>query len=98
MLKKRARLTSLEVRAILKDGRSVRSGTLSAKFRPGSPKKAAVVVKTAVAKGAVARNRLRRSAYAALRTALPEGVHAVIFLNKPAVTQAEINDLCSKLS
>src|SRR5690242_19869690 len=77
MLSKKHRLTTSEVRAILQRGRSVRSQTLSAKFVPAASSKAAVVVKTSITKSAVARNRLRRSAYDALQECLPKKVHSV---------------------
>ncbi len=97
MLRKKARLTSAEVREIIKNGRSVRLGTLSAKFIKGLSAKAAVVVSTKVAKNAVERNRLRRAAYLALRASLPKGVHVVFFLHKPIFDKNELNALCLKL-
>ncbi len=98
MLPKKARLTSAEVREILKSGRSARFGTLSAKYVPAATAKAAVVVSTKVAKGAVERNKLRRAAYLVLRTSLPKGVRAVFFLHKPALDPVELASLCLKLS
>lgn len=104
MLRKKARLTSAEVREILKSGRSVRLGTLSAKFTKGSSAlpaqagKAAVVVSTKVAKNAALRNRLRRAAYLALRASLPENIHVVFFLHKPVLDPQELNSLCLKLT
>lgn len=103
MLRKKARLTSAEVREIIKNGRSVRLGTLSAKFTKGSSAlptqagKAAVVVSAKVAKNAVERNKLRRAAYLALRTSLPKGVHVVFFLHKPVLDKNELTSLCLKL-
>lgn len=97
MLRKNARLTSAEVREILKNGRSVRLGTLSAKFTKGPSAKAAVVVSARVAKNAVERNKLRRAAYLALRTALPKGVYVVFFLHKPVLEKNELDSLCLKL-
>lgn len=98
MLPKTSRLTSAEVRAILKDGRSARAGTLSAKFIAKTPRKAAVVVKSSVAKTAVSRNSLRRAAYAALADALPPRIQLVLFLQKPSFNPTEFAELCSKLS
>jgi ribonuclease P protein component len=98
MLPKKARLTAVEVRHVLKAGRTARAGALSAKFIPGASAKAAVVVSTKVSKSAVARNALRREAYQALQSALPERVHAVLFLHKPLIDPRELTELCSKLS
>jgi len=98
MLPKKARLTSAEVREILKSGRSARTGTLSAKFKASSSSKAAVVVSAKVAKNAVERNKLRRAAYLALSSSLPKNVHVVFFLHKPALDHNELNSLCLKLS
>lgn len=101
MLPKKSRLTAVEVREILKSGRSARVGTLSAKVRAGTPAqagKAAVVVSSKVAKSAVERNRLRRAAYALLQTALPRGTEVVFFLHKPLIDPKEFIALCSKLS
>ncbi len=97
MLNKKARLTSAEVREIIKNGRSVRLGTLSAKFTKEPSAKAAVVVSTKVAKNAVERNKLRRAAYLVLRASLPEGVHVVFFLHKPVLDKNELTSLCLKL-
>lgn len=98
MLPKKARLTAAEVREILKSGRSVRSGALSAKYKTAPHAKAAVVVSIKVAKSAVERNRLRRSAYLALRASMPKDVHVVFFLHKPELDPRELNSLCLKLS
>ncbi len=98
MLAKIARLTAAEVREILKSGRSVRSGTLSAKYIPATGAKAAVVVSSKVAKTAVLRNKLRRAAYLTLRSTLPHNRHIVFFLHKPLVDEKELTQLCLKLS
>lgn len=98
MLAKKHRLGAVQVREILKSGRSIRFGTLSAKFEAASTAKAAVVVSTKVAKSAVERNRLRRAAYRALRTSLPKNIHVVFFLHKPVLDPQELNSLCLKLS
>jgi|SRR3989344_2040343 len=97
MLSKTNKLSASEVREIIKSGRSVRLGTLSAKFKESASSKAAVVVSAKVAKKAVERNRLRRAAYLALRASLPSGVHAVFFLHKPIFDKNELNALCLKL-
>ena len=98
MLPKTSRLSASEVREILKSGRSVRLGTLSAKYVVSAHTKAAVVVSAKVAKNAVERNRLRRDAYRVLRASLPKGVHVVFFLHKPALDPLELSSLCLKLS
>ncbi len=98
MLAKKQRLTAVEVREILKSGRSVRSATLSAKYLRGSGARAAVVVSTKVAKSAVERNRLRRAAYRTLREALPKNIRVVFFLHTPALNPEELTQLCLKLS
>ena len=97
MLAKKQRLTAVQVREIIKNGRSARTATLSAKFKAASPSKAAVVVSIKTAKSAVMRNKLRRSAYATLRASLPKGIHAVFFLHKPILDTDELNSLCLKL-
>ncbi len=97
MLSKTNRLSASEVREILKNGRSVRLGTLSAKFIKGPSAKAAVVVSAKVVKNAVERNTLRRAAYLALRASLPKGVQVVFFLHKPVLDKNELNSLCLKL-
>ncbi len=104
MLAKKQRLTAAEVREILKSGRSVRlpaqagAATLSAKYVRAQDARAAVVVSTKVAKTAVARNTLRRTAYRTLRAALPKNIHAVFFLHKPILDPTELKELCLKLS
>ncbi len=98
MLSKTNRLSATEVREILKSGRFVRLGTLSAKFKASPTSKAAVVVSTKVAPNAVARNTLRRAAYQVLRASLPKSVHVVFFLHKSALDPRELSSLCLKLS
>ncbi|OGC88153.1 hypothetical protein A3D70_02280 [Candidatus Adlerbacteria bacterium RIFCSPHIGHO2_02_FULL_54_18] len=98
MLPQRSRLSAAEVRVILKRGRSARSATLSAKYVPAVHSRAAVVVSTKVAKSAVARNRLRRTCYDALRPLLPPGKNVVFFLHKPTLDIGELKELCFKLS
>ncbi len=98
MLAKRSRLTSSEVRAILESGRSLRAQNLSVKYRKAADARAAVVVSKTVAKGAVARNRLRRAAYRTLqKTPLPR-VHAVFFLHTTTFNPEALQTLCSQLS
>jgi ribonuclease P protein component len=98
MLSKRSRLTALEVREILKGGRSARLGTLSVKYIYNAGARAAVVVSSKVAKTAVLRNKLRRDAYRVLREALPKNTNAVFFLHSPALDSEELKTLCLKLS
>lgn len=97
MLPKKARLTAKEVREVITQGRSYRSGSVSAKYLPGPLSQAAVVVRSKIAKSAVARNRLRRAAYQALEGKLPPG-RVVFFLNTPVFDPTELTILCSKLS
>lgn len=96
MLPKTKRLTSQEVRTVLKEGKSVRIGTVSARYTKARDPKAALVVSTKVAKSAVTRNRLRRLGYQALT--LPQGLHMVVFIHSKEVTPEDITALCSKLS
>ena len=97
MLPKTKRLTSKEVREVLKMGKPIRAGAVSARYTKAPAAKAAVVVSTKVARSAVARNRLRRLGYRALAT-LPQRTHLVIFIHSKDVTQTDITTLCSKLS
>ena len=103
MLPKTKRLTAQEVREVLKLGKPVRAGAVSARYTVGTAalpeqaSKAAVVVSTKVARSAVARNKLRRLGYAALTT-LPARTHLVVFIQSKDVTPADIATLCSKLS
>ena len=97
MLAKKHRLGAVQVREILKSGRSVRLGALSAKYVIATHSKAAVAVSTKVAKNAVERNRLRRAAYRVLRTSLPKNIHVVFFLHKPVLDPQELHALCLKL-
>lgn len=98
MLSKQFRLSASEVREILKEGRSARLGSLSAKYVRKAGSKAAVVVSSKVAKTAVLRNRLRRAAYRTLRATLPRDIHVVFFLHKPELSPEELEQLCLKLS
>lgn len=98
MLPKKSRLSAEEVRTILKAGRSVRRGTVSARFEATNKAgRAAVVVSAKVARKATVRNRLRRGAYAALPSPLPKG-NLVLFIQSPAYKTADILSLCSTLS
>src|SRR3989344_3930583 len=98
MLSKKQRLSASEVREIIKSGRSARTATLSAKFVPGKGAKAAVVVSSKVAKTAVARNLLRRTAHKMLPPSLQKNPRAFFFLQKPILDPAELQQLCLKLS
>ena len=97
MLPKKQRLTAAEVRAGLKNGKSIRYGSLSARYARGEGSKAAIVVSSKIERRAVRRNRLRRMGYGALGT-LPRGVHVVIFINKKEFDSEEISSICSRLS
>lgn len=97
MLPKTKRLTSEEVRHVIKTGKVVRVGAVSARYTGGTAAKAAVVVSKKVALSAVTRNRLRRLGYAALAK-LPARTHLVVFILTKDVTPADIATLCSKLS
>lgn len=97
MLPKAKRLTSAEVRAVLKEGKPVRVGAVSARYTTATASKAAVVVSTKVAKKATDRNRLRRLGYQAL-TKLPPKLHMVVFIQSKDAAPADIAQLCSKLS
>lgn len=96
MLKKTSRLSAVQVREVLKEGRSLRGAGVSAKYLPSSKGQAAVVVSKSTAKTAVLRNKLRRSAYAAL-TSLPRA-RVVFFINTAKFDPNELQTLCSKLS
>lgn len=96
MLPKRRRLSAQEVREVLKRGRTIRLGTVSARYYRASDSKVAVVVKTGLVKRAVDRNRIRRLSYNALR-ALPQKTHLVLFIQKKEFDPAEITALCLKL-
>src|SRR3989344_2680474 len=98
MLPKRQRLTAAEGREILKSVRSARTAPVPAKSVGRRERKAGGGGRTKGAKSAVARNRLRRAAYDALRPVLPAGKSAVFFLHKPALYKDELISLCSKLS
>jgi ribonuclease P protein component len=97
MLPKKQRLNAAQVRAILKDGTSLRGTAVSAKYLRAASAKVAIVVSKKVAKSAVARNRLRRMGYQAL-TPPPKHLHLVLFILKAQVTPADIAALCSRLS
>lgn len=82
MLSKRARLTTAEVKKVLDSGRGKRATLLGIKTLPHSGTfKCAVVISKKIAKTAVARNRVRRAVYEALRkTSLPVSGHAILFV------------------
>ena len=82
MLPKRQRLVAVEVREVLKRGRSTRGSCLSIKhLSTSSPLRVSVVVPKSVAKQAVERNRIRRAAYRALAPLSGSGI-AVVFVHK----------------
>ena len=85
MLPKRLRLTSGEVRAVLKDGSPIRVGPYGGKYLSvAGALKVAVIVSKKDTKTAVARNRLRRAAYTELGALkLPKGGHLALFVRPP---------------
>lgn len=98
MLPRSKRLRAEEVAAVLRVGKSVRAGSVSAKYTPATGAgRAAIVVSKKVARLAVTRNKLRRAGYQALPP-LPRGVHVVFFIQKADFQTADILSLCSKLS
>ena len=87
MLPKSRRLTSQEVRVVLKTGRSRRGDLLSSKYVAlPTPLRVSAVVSKATAKRAVERNRLRRALYRALMPIQGTG-HMVIFIQKVPKTR-----------
>ncbi len=99
MLPASRRLRAVEVRRVLKEGRSLSSGPLAVKWIATSTGKVAVVVSKKTAKKAILRNALRRSVYREL-TKLPRA-HVVFFVRKAASLEAirrEVKTLCSKLT
>lgn len=84
MLPKRQRLSTREVREVLKRGNSARAEFLSAKFiKTDSALRVAAVVQKSVARNSVQRNRLRRALYQALGTLpTPAHIQGVFFVNK----------------
>lgn len=85
MLPKRQRLSTREVREVLKHGRSVRGELLSVKFiKTDTALRAAAVVQKSLVRSAVKRNQLRRAVYWALHTPRSAGtqVKGVFFVNK----------------
>jgi ribonuclease P protein component len=99
MLPKVSRLTAGEVRAILKEGKSVRTPSLLAKYGLGSSAKIAVVVSKKIARKAIQRNAIRRSVYHSLPQALPSKKHvAFLVLKYPADYAPDIKIICSKLT
>lgn len=98
MLPKGRRLRAAEVTAILREGKSLRATSVSAKYRSYTgPGRAAIVVSKKVARLATTRNKLRRTGYQALPP-LPRGVQIIFFIQKPDFQTADILLLCSKLS
>jgi ribonuclease P protein component len=87
MLPKKGRLSTAEVREIIAQGKSLRSGVISLKYLANKGFfKASAVASKSVAKRAVDRNRLRRALYRVLQTLPPEqilklrGLSAVFFI------------------
>lgn len=97
MLPKRKRLSAREVREVLKRGKSLRAGAVSARYTEALSGKAAVVVSSKVAKGAVERNRLRRAGYRALGSPPPRK-HVVFFIQNKTLDPQDIRSVCLKLS
>lgn len=83
MLAKRSRLTTLQVKKVLTEGRSSRGRMLSVKFlQVPSAFRCGVVVSKKLAKTAVVRNQVRRTIYRALKgLTLPTSGHAILFVH-----------------
>lgn len=96
MLPKRSRLTTADVRQVIKAGRSVRGMGISLKYEPAKSVQVAVVVSKRVAKRAIERNRLRRLVYRSLPS-LPQ-VRVVLFVQSAKIDTDAIRNLCSQLS
>ena len=65
MLPKKSRLTAAQVKEVLARGRALRAGGYTGKYLEGTaPLRMAVIVPKRLVRTAVARNRLRRAAYA----------------------------------
>lgn len=97
MLPKRARMSAIEVREVIKTGRSARVASLSAKYQASTTPKVAVVISKKVASGAVERNRLRRMVYRSLPAPLPHA-RVVLFVQSASLTSEAVTHLCSQLS
>ncbi len=97
MLPKRARMSAIEVREVIKAGRSARVALLSAKYEASATPKVAVVISKKVAPGAVERNRLRRLVYRSLPSPLPPA-RVVLFVQSASLTPEAVTTLCSQLS
>jgi ribonuclease P protein component len=84
MLPKRQRLSTREVREVLKRGHSARAEFLSVKFiKTDTALRAAAVVQKSVVRNAVQRNRLRRALYQALGGISPAAhLQGVFFVNR----------------
>lgn len=104
MVPRKGRLRSSEVREVLLRGRSVRGSYLSVKIQKHTgPARVAVVVKKALVKGSVERNRVRRALYRALvQNGFDTGL-VVCFVQKippPPLTTAfaaELSDIYKKI-
>ncbi len=85
MLPKSKRLSTREVREVLRRGHSARAEFLSVKFiKNNTTMRTAAVVQKSVARSAVKRNHLRRTLYQALGT-LPTSsarIQGVFFVNR----------------
>ena len=99
MLPKNRRLSAKEVRDVMKRGKGVRGVLVSIKFLQNQGmSKAAVVVSKSVARLAVERNKIRRTVYNVLESALPASGYAAVFFvqkNSPEAAE-EIKKLCLK--
>jgi ribonuclease P protein component len=99
MLSKSNRLSSPEVRAVLKNGRTLRTPNLVVKYIRGEKSKIAVVVSKKIARSAVKRNAIRRAVYRVLSHSLPPRNSAVLLVQKDTSDfSPDIKTLCSKLS
>jgi ribonuclease P protein component len=89
MLVKARRLSALEVKDVLKRGRSRRATYLSVKLISSNiPLKTSVIVPKSVEKGAVGRNRLRRAVYHALTPFSGSG-QAIVFVQRKPVEKLQ---------
>lgn len=84
MFPKEERLTRTDFEQVFKHGIRVHTPTMLFVYAAGTTRRAAVVVSKKVAKSAVARNRLRRQVYTALRSAGPAlGTSIVLIKSVP---------------
>lgn len=98
MLRKSRRLTTKTLNEVLKNGRAVHSPLLLvryARLSTDTPSAFAAVAPVKIAKTSVARHKIRRRLYAAVRPymeRLPSGWSVIAFAKQPAVS-AEMADL-----